>query len=50
MIVGAEPLGGNLLNLVDGFEDVEIKPSMPNRAVVSLGIGMLLRFPRPDVG
>lgn len=40
MVVGPEPLGGNLLDLLDAFENVQVQPFVPDRPVVALNIGV----------
>ena len=49
MVVGPEPLGGNLLHLLDAFENVQIQPFVPNRPVVALNVGVLLGLAGLDV-
>jgi len=44
MVVRPEQVSGNLLHLVDAFEDVEVQPFVPDRPVVALNISVLLRF------
>ena len=50
VVVGPEPLGGNLLHLVDGFKDMEVQPFMPDRPVVALDVSVLLRLSGLDMG
>lgn len=38
-----------MLGLLDAFDDVLVQPFLPNRPVVELDIGVLLRFARLDV-
>jgi hypothetical protein len=49
MVVGPEPLGGNLLRLLDAFENVQVQPFVPNRPVVALDVGVLLGLAGLDV-
>lgn len=44
IIIRPKPIGGNLLHLVDGFEDLEVQPFVPDRPVVALDISVLLWF------
>ena len=50
MIVGPQPLSGNLLDLLNAFENVQVQPFVPDRAIVALDISVLLRFPGLDMG
>lgn len=42
MAVGSDPLGGNLLDLLDAFENAQVQPFVPDRPVVALDIAVLL--------
>ncbi len=42
MIVSPEPVGGGLLDLVDGFKNVLVQEVITHRAVIALHIGVLL--------
>ena len=50
LFVGPQPFGGNLLDLVDAFENVAVEPLMPDRPVIALYVGVLLGFSGLDVG
>ena len=47
MILGSQPLGGNLLDLLNTFENLQVQPDRP---IVALDISVLLRFPGLDMG
>ena len=49
MIVGPEPRGGNLPDLFEAFENVEVRPFVPNRLIVALNIGVLLALAGLDL-
>jgi hypothetical protein len=44
VIIGHYPSGSVVLNLFDTVEQVVCQPIVANRAVISLNIGVLLRF------
>jgi len=50
VIVRPQPLGGNLLDLLNAFENVQVQPFVPDRPIVALDISVLLRFPGLDMG
>ena len=47
--VSPQPFCGEVLSLLDGFDDVLIQPLVPDRAVVALDVGVLLRLAGLDV-
>lgn len=49
MVVRPEPLGGNLLDLLDAFENVQVQPFVPDSTIVTLDIGVLLGLTGLDV-
>jgi hypothetical protein len=49
VVVSPEPLRGEVLRLLDAFDDVLVEPFMPNCAVVARDIGILLGLPGLDV-
>lgn len=49
VVVSPEPLRSEVLGLLDGFNDVLVEPFVPNGAVVSLDVGVLLRLAGMDV-
>ena len=49
MIVSPHPVGRIVLNLLNGFEQVMVKPVVANGSVVAFDIGVLLRIAGLDV-
>ena len=49
MIIRPKPFRGDLLHLPYAVKNVQIKPFMPDRSIVALDIGVLLRLAGLDV-
>ena len=48
-VLNPEPLRGEVLSLLDAFDDVLVEPFMPYGAIVALDSGVLLRLAGLDV-
>jgi len=49
LLLGPEPFRGEVLCLLDAFDDMLVQPFMADRSVVALEIRVLLRLARLDV-
>ena len=49
VVVSPQPFRGLILCILDAFDDVLVKPFKPNRPVVPLDVGVLLRLSGLDV-
>jgi hypothetical protein len=49
VILSPEPLGGKVLGLPAAVDDVLVQPFVPDRAIVAIDVGVLLRLTRLDV-
>ena len=45
-----EPLCGKVFGLLDALDDVLVQTCVPDRTIITLDVGVLLRLTRLDVG